>query len=128
MSQVRRDQYQANERVQDMMSDGSDVIINLTQNVDFLSYASTNCPCLLTKSYMWSLRQHRPMTWQELFNAQGIPMFPQSVQVSGIGVPPIPADLGRTAGVRLAGNGFHIACAGTFVGFILSCLKEKTPN
>lgn len=124
---MRRDQYNDNERVKEMMSDGSDVIINLTQNVDFLAYASTHCPCLLTKSYMWSLRQHRPLTWQELFNAQGIPMFDESVNAAGIGVSPIPKDLGRIAGVRLAGNGFHIACAGTFVGFVLALLTEKSP-
>lgn len=108
-----------------MLSDGSDVIVNLTQNVDFLTYASTNCPCLLTKSYMWSLRKHRPLTWQELMNAQGIPMFPASIEASGIGACPILSDLGRANGVRLAGNGFHISCAGTFVGYVLAFLKKR---
>ena len=60
-------------------------------------------------------------------NAQGIPMFDESVNAAGVGVSPIPKDLGRIAGVRLAGNGFHIACAGTFVGFVLACLTEKSP-
>ena len=109
-----------------MLSNGNDVIINLTQNVDFLNYASTNCPCLLTKSFMWSIRKHRPLTWQELLNAQGIPMVEDSIASSGIGYCLLPDDLGRVAGVKLAGNGFHIACAGTFVGFVLAFLAKKT--
>jgi len=109
-----------------MLATGANVIINLTQNVDFLRYASHNCPCLLTKSFMWGVRQHRPLTWQELMNAQGIPMFESSVHASGLGFCPIPKDIiCRSSGVKLAGNGFHIACAGTFVGFVLSFLREK---
>lgn len=126
--QVRRDQYNENSQVQEMLSDGSDVIVNLTQNVDFLTYASTNCPCLLTKSFMWSLRQHRPMAWQELFNAQGIPMFQPFLDAAEIGQPPVPTNLSRVSGVKLAGNGFHIACAGSFVGYVLAHLQRKAPN
>lgn len=59
-------------------------------------------------------------------NAQGIPMFESSVHASGLGFCPIPKDIiCRSSGVKLAGNGFHIACAGTFVGFVLSFLREK---
>ena len=61
-------------------------------------------------------------------NAQGIPMFPDMLRASGLGCPPIPEDLGRTNGVRLAGNGFHIACAGSFVGFVLAFLEKKDAN
>ena len=111
-----------------MLSAGNDVIINLTQNVDFLTYASTNCPCLLTKSYMWSLRKHRPLTWQELMNAQGVPMFEDSLKAAGLPRAPIPSNLSRTTGVKMAGNAFHIACAGTFVGFILAFLKKKSES
>lgn len=111
-----------------MMENGNDVIVNLTQNVDYNQYASTNCPCLLTKSFMWSLLKHRPLTWQETMNAQGIPMFPDALRASGLGCPPVPEDLGRTNGLRLAGNGFHIACAGSFVGFVLAFLEKRTAN
>lgn len=65
------------------------------------------------------------MTWQELFNAQGVPMFKEALEATGVGAPPIPLDIGRSNGVKLAGNGFHIACAGSFVGFILTFLKKK---
>ena len=60
-------------------------------------------------------------------NAQGVPMFQSSIAAAQIGVSPIPADLSRQAGVRLSGNGFHIACAGTFVGYVLTFLKKKDP-
>ena len=52
-------------------------------------------------------------------------MFQQFVDASGIGSPPVPNDVGRNGGVRLAGNGFHIACAGSFVGYVLSFVQKK---
>ena len=52
-------------------------------------------------------------------------MFDESLAATGVGATPIPSDLGRSNGVRLSGNGFHIACAGSFVGFVLAFLKQK---
>lgn len=107
-----------------MLCEG-DVIVNLTQNVDFVNYAGRECPCLLTKSFMWSMKSNRPMLWQELLNAQGIPMFPSELESAGIPCP-VSADCGRVAGTKLAGNGFHISCAGSFIGFVLSLLEKKS--
>ena len=122
--QVRRDQYSENQKVREQLQKG-DVIINLTQNVDFINVAGNDVPCILTKSFMWSMKANRPMLWQELLHAQGIPMFENELEAAGIPCP-IQLDLGRCAGTKLAGNGFHISCAGSFIGFVLSQLAKKT--
>ena len=122
---MRRDLYADNAEVKTLLEKG-DALVNLTQNVDFVNYSSNFCPCLLTKSFVWSLRQGRQLLWQELFNAQGVPMLPDSIQAAQLGVCPINADLNVVRGTRLAGNGFHIACAGSCVGFILSQLRPRS--
>ena len=70
---MRRDLYADNAEVKALLEKG-DALVNLTQNVDFVNYSSNFCPCLLTKSFVWSLRQGRQLLWQELFNsARSVP-------------------------------------------------------
>lgn len=117
--------YASNSDVKAMLESG-DVIVNLTQNCDFMNYSSNFCPCLLTKSMMWSLlKENRPMLWQEQFNAQGVPIFEHTMAAAGVPDSQIQLDLGHSNMVRLAGNGFHIACAGSFVGYVLSILEPN---
>lgn len=74
---------------------------------------------------MWSLKENRPMLWQEQFNAQGVPIFEHTMAAAGVPDSQIQLDLGHSNMVRLAGNGFHIACAGSFVGYVLSILEPN---
>ena len=106
-----------------MLKEGA-VIVNLTQNCDFMNYSGSQCPCLLTKSYMWSLRLNRPLLWQEQMTAQGVPQFEPFLEASGVYDCQIRSNLGHTAMTKMAGNGFQIASAGSFVGFVL-CMLEK---
>lgn len=109
----------------------------------------------------------RHCIWQELWNAQGVPMFPHTLKASGLPFPSlldgaaskvddsVSADAhiqiqlsmhvlcgcvcvfyicsharqqsaGAAQMTRMAGNSFHIACAGTFIGFVLSNLHPAT--
>ena len=54
-------------------------------------------------------------------------MFENELEAAGISCP-IQLDCGRCAGTRLAGNGFHISCAGSFIGFVLSQLAKENRN
>lgn len=51
-------------------------------------------------------------------------MFAKEQETCGIPCP-IRVDCGKTAGTRLAGNGFHISCVGSFIGFVLSQLSKR---
>lgn len=124
---MRLEQYHTNERIAKMVNSGREVLINLTQNVEFSGHAGHFAPCLLTKSVIWSTQQGRLLLAQELLAAQGVPVFGPQVQASGLPVAPVCADVGQHALTRMAGNAFHVACAGSFVGFVLCNLQPVGP-
>ena len=102
--------------------------IGAHQNRDFLflqAHVGHFAPCLLTHSMIWSVKAHRQLIWQELFNLQGVPILPEAVEAAGVPCSKVTVDEGRASMTRMAGNAFHIACAGTFVGFILSNLHPR---
>ena len=71
------------------------------------AHAGHFAPCFLTQSLILSARHRRHFVWQELWNAQGVPMFPNTLAASGL---PYPSLLDSKSNAKLRNDDSILAC------------------